>query len=211
MQSPVPRPHAAPAISRGERVVRGTAIASAASLTAAASHALAGGQVTWLSVLATTLLALPLSTALAGRKFALWRLALAVGAAQFVYHWSFAGLGSFPLEGAGTTPASLHAAHLAQLQGFVPDLPANATATTAGLAMLLGHTVAAAVTIALLHSGDRALRAIARLVRRVVPFSRAVTVTALRVSRVPAPAFAWCRPRPALFSVISHRGPPRAA
>lgn len=207
MQSQTARRNVAASINRGERTMRGAAIAGAATLTAAASHALAGGEVTAFSVFATALLALPLSIALAGRKIGMWRLAVAVSAAQFVYHWCFAGLGLFsPAEAAAPTP--LHAAHLAQLQTFVPDL---AAAGAADAAMWFGHAFGAIVTIALLHRGERAMRGLARLVRRALPLACPLLPVAPRLARVTPISQVSALPRPAMFTVISHRGPPAAA
>lgn len=205
MTSRVAQQTAAPAMSRGVRTARGAAIAVSASLLAAASHALAGGEVTELSVLATAIFALPLSMALAGRRPSLWRLTLAVSIAQFVYHWCFAGFGLFSERGGLSTPAPLHAAHLAQLESFVPDL---ATAATAGAAMWLSHAVAAVITIALLYRGEVAYRVLAQLVQRVLPRVRfAIAVAPRRVVLVPSRRVA-APLQLAQLSPISHRGPP---
>lgn len=195
-------------MSRGERTLRGAAIAGAATVTAAAAHALAGGEVTLLSVLATAILALPLSTALAGRTLGLWRISIAVTLAQFVYHWCFAGLGLVSPGTEAAAPAPLHAAHLAQMQTFVPDL---AAAGAADAAMWLGHALGGIITIALMHRGERALRALARLIRRALPLERPASVAVPRPAQLLAAAGAAVLPRPGFFTVISHRGPPAAA
>ena len=54
-------------MSRASRTARGAFGALAATLLAAASHSLAGGSVTLFALVATSLLALPLCVALAGR------------------------------------------------------------------------------------------------------------------------------------------------
>ncbi|MHA3723140.1 hypothetical protein ACXR2T_04610 [Leucobacter sp. HY1910] len=207
MQSMTARRLAAAPMSRGERTVRGAAVAGAATLTAAASHALAGGEVTLFSVVATAILALPLSTALAHRRLGLWRLTLAVTAAQFVYHWCFAGLGLLTPGTPGTLrpPAPLHAAHLAQMQNFVPDLAAAGAADTA---MWVGHALGALITIALMHRGERAARALARLVGRALPLSHPAAVTVPRTARAVCTPGVLELPQPVFFAVISHRGPP---
>ena len=195
-------------LSRAARVGRGAAGSLAATALAAASHTLAGGVVTWLAVLATALVALPLSVALAGRVGSLWRLSLAVGAAQVLYHWSFAGLGAAS-GGAAPSAAPAHAAHLAAVDAFSPAL---AQAGGADALMWAGHGVAAAATIALLHRGERAVLALLSLVRRAVPVAHPAVPPVLQRPRVPVAA-----PAPALrlrlFSpaAITHRGPPRAA
>jgi len=107
-----------PAMSRAVRTARGAFGALTATVLAAASHALAGGDVTAFAVVTTALFALPLCVLLAGRTGSLWRLALAVSAAQFVYHWSFSGLG---IAGSASSaePVPLHAMHLG---AFAPAL-----------------------------------------------------------------------------------------
>lgn len=192
-------------MSRTARTARGTLGALAATLLAAASHALAGGTVTALSIAATALVALPLCVALAGRLGSLWRLALAVCASQFLYHWSFWGLGATSPAGASPRPQG-HAAHLATV--FSPDLVSNGTADAW---MWAAHAVAALLTIALLHRGERAAIGMAQLVLRVLP---------LALPRIPAlPVGAGLRlhdravhlrERLTVLSAISHRGPPLA-
>lgn len=196
-------------MSRALRTARGASGAFAATLLAAASHALAGGQVTLLALVATSVLALPLCVALAGRVASLWRLTVAVGVSQFVYHWSFAGLGT-PPSGSTVADASLaagpHAGHLAMLS-FTPQLTA---AAPSGMWMWGAHTIAAALTIALLHRGERSVQAMLRLLLRAValPMPGAVAVTH---TKQPAAPLSFERPLPdrlALLSPISHRGPP---
>lgn len=205
MESNEVRQAAPPAMSRGVRTVRGIAISVAATLLAASSHALAGGQVTVFSVVATAIFALPLAVALVGRTPALWRLSLSVGIAQLVYHWCFAGLGLFSARGNLSSPAPLHAMHLAQLETFVPDL---ATAAAAGAAMWLSHAVAAILTIALLYRGEIAYRLLVQLVRRALPRPRIAVVT-LPHPVILFPAIRVAAPqRLAQLTSITHRGPP---
>lgn len=199
-------------MSRAVRTARGAAGALIASLFAAASHALAGGIITPLAVIATTILALPLCVALAGRTGSLWRLSLGVAASQFVYHWTFAGLGmpstlATGAESSGATasaPVSPHAAHLSALP-FTPELISSGAADAW---MWLSHAVAAALTIALMHRGERAALTLARVILRALP------VTVPRPLNVPErtpPLLEFRTPlrlRAALLSPISHRGPP---
>lgn len=210
MQSSRHAARARPAIrvSRGARVLRGAAGALVATLLAAASHGIAGGVITWASVVATVIFTLPLCVALAGRVGSLWRLSVAVAASQFVYHWTFAGLGLTSGAATGAPMSSPHAAHLAAIQSFAPDL---ASAGAADASMWFWHAVAAALTIGLLARGERAGNALLRTLLRALPVA---------VVRSPLPA-----PRPALqlaaprfplrdqlFSsaAITHRGPPCA-
>ncbi|GAB2551034.1 hypothetical protein [Leucobacter ruminantium] len=204
---PAVRPRRAHRASRGARTLRGTLGAAAATLIAAASHSLAGGSLTWQALAATAILSLPVCVLLAGRAASLWRLSLAVCTSQFLFHWSFAGLGAPTATG---SPAPLHAAHLAALERFAPT-PLASGAAEADAAMWLGHAVAALLTIALLHRGERAGLALLRLIRRALPCA---APRLSPVSRRPAPT-AVIRPialRDRLFSssAITHRGPPLA-
>lgn len=156
-------------MSRGVRVARGAAGALITTLLAAASHAAAGGVTTLFAVTATTLFALPLCVALAGRTGSLWRLSVGVGVSQFVYHWSFAGLGVASASPTASAIAeSPHAAHLAQMQRFVPEL---AAAGAADALMWVSHALSAILTIAVLHRGERAIIALGTMLRdAVIPF-----------------------------------------
>lgn len=198
-------------LSRAARAWRGVGGALAATLLAAASHGLAGGALSWLAIAATAILALPVCTALAGRIGSLWRLALAVSASQFLYHWLFSWIGASGGGRPGAEAVSPHAAHLgAQLA------PAGAAglgpAATADTAMWAGHAVAALLTIALLHRGERAFLALVRLVRKALPLRRpsALVVPSRLPSLVSWAPIASARSR-LLSTVISHRGPPAAA
>ncbi|MBL3686615.1 hypothetical protein D3248_06570 [Leucobacter zeae] len=205
-------------MTRAVRATRGAAGALSATLFAAASHALAGGAITGFAVVASAILALPLCTALAGRVGSLWRLALAVVVSQFVFHWSFSGLGiasGAAVDGAAgeSTPAGSHEAHLAALHAFAPTLVSTGLATS-GTAMWAGHAVAAAATIALLHRGERAFLRLVRLIRRALPTAAPRPV---RLARAERPEPAAPRAVAPLFdrllasATISHRGPPAAA
>lgn len=194
--------------SRPVRALRGTAGSVIAALFAAASHAAAGGEITWLAVLVTTTLALPLCVLLAGRVASLWRLTLAIGGAQFLYHWVFAGLGMGSSDSGA--PAPLHAVHLATLQSLSP----TATPEAAGAAMWGWHAVAAAFTIALVYRGERAAIAVLRLVRRAVavPAQHAHTSPRPAIPRITTVApLTALRDRLLSTAAITHRGPPLAA
>ncbi|UOR02844.1 hypothetical protein MUN77_05910 [Leucobacter allii] len=201
------RARASARMGRGVRAARGASGALVATLLAAASHGLAGGAITWLAVAATALLALPLCTALAGRVGSLWRLVVGVGAAQFVYHWSFAGLGTGTAAGGAAEALPAHAAHLAALQRFTP------AAVPADGAMWLGHALAAVLTVALLHRGEQAVLSLARLVLRALPrsFPRLAPRHSSAAAAVPpAPEHAELRER-WLGVSLTHRGPPLPA
>ncbi|WP_053383557.1 hypothetical protein [Leucobacter celer] len=197
--------------SRAARAWRGLGGALAATLLAAASHGLAGGAISWLAITATAILALPICTALAGRVGSLWRLAIAVSASQFMYHWLFSWVGAGGTSRTGAEPVSPHAAHLgAQLAPT--EIGALGQTASADTAMWAGHAIAALITIALLHRGERAFLALVRLVRRALPLRRASAVPV--PPRVPQ-LLSWgpiasVRSR-LLSTVITHRGPPAAA
>lgn len=216
-------------MSRAVRTARGAFGAFAATVLAAASHALAGGVVTPMAVFATTLLALPLCVLLAGRIGSLWRLSLAVLSAQFVFHWSFSGLGTASGLGAGlgsgadanagigaAAPVSAHAAHLGlaspTLVGSLADPSAAGAAVTAGAAdagMWAAHVVAAMLTIALMHRGEHAFLRLARVLRSALPVRVPV---AKQLPARPAILSLFTalpsRAEPVFLSAISHRGPP---
>ena len=196
-------------LSRAARTARGALGASAATALAAASHALAGGQVTVLALIATTVLALPLCVVLAGRVASVWRLALGVSASQFIYHWSFAGLGV--ASGSSATVqggSSAHALHMSTAN-FVPVL---AEAGSSGWMMWIGHAVAAVATIALLASGERAILALGTLLTRLLPVALRPSAKHLVLPTLRG----WISREPTLhnrlisLSAISHRGPPAA-
>lgn len=197
---------------RALRVARGSAGAAGATLLAALSHSIAGGDMSWLAIVATTLVALPLCTALAGRVGSLWRLTAAVISAQFLFHWSFAGLGiSASASGAallGGGPGSAHGAHHLALETFTPS------AMGADTLMWLLHAVAAILTIGLLHRGERAGLALMGLLRRALPLSEPklqIIEYHLATRRTVAPRVSDLGAR--LFSpaAITHRGPPSCA
>lgn len=198
--------------ARRTRVLRGIAGTLIVTVFAAASHSIGGGEITWLALVATAILALPICVALAGRVASLWRLVVAVSTAQFLYHWSFAGLGgdyrpagSEALPGALPVPA--HHAHHAAMFDFVPD----ASPATFGALMWASHAVAAALTVALLYRGERAAQSLLHVLQRIVfarPAARSCDLTLQRVR--PAGSFRLPQFSSRLFTAgaITHRGPP---
>lgn len=198
------------AMSRAVRTARGAFGALAATLLAAVSHSLAGGVMTAFAIVATTLFALPLCVLLAGKIGSLWRLAIAVSVAQFVYHWSFAGIGATQLGaiGQGSAAVSPHAAHLGLLTAS-PFVPTAAIAANAEAWMWAAHALAATLTVALMHSGERAFLHVARLLRSAVPvrIPGAIQLPA-RPAILEVFYAAPSRVAPVFLSAISHRGPP---
>ncbi len=196
-------------MSRAVRTARGAFGALVATMLAATSHALAGGAVTPIAVVATTLFALPLCVLLAGRVGSLWRLSIAVVVAQFVYHWSFSGLGlATSLSSPSGEPVSPHAAHLGMLP---PSLftPEATTAYSADAWMWAAHALAAILTITLMHRGERAVLHLVRVLRGAVPV-RVPSVVRLPERRAILEIFTALpsRAEPVFLSAISYRGPP---
>lgn len=195
-------------MSRQARTARGAIGAALATVLAAASHSLAGGEVSAFAVIVTAIIALPVCVALAGRIGSLWRVGLAVGASQFLYHWAFAGIGaSASLSLGAAFPMGSHAAHLASLQRFVPDA---VEAGSADALMWALHALAAVVSTILISRGERAALALGRSLRRALP--RPVTPAAFE-RPAPAPILIEApvlRDQVARFAAWSLRGPPLA-
>lgn len=199
-------------MSRAVRTTRGVIGASISTVLAAASHALAGGDISPLAIIATTLFVLPLCVALAGKTGSVWRLSLAIGGSQFFYHWTFSGIG---VGVAGFNPlgafsSSSHAAHLAALERFAP---AVVEAAAADVTMWILHAVGALVTIALIARGERAVMHLVRAIRRALPLPavfEASTIhrpVATRAHLTRAPL----SDQLLALSPLSRRGPPCAA
>lgn len=190
-------------MSRAVRTARGALAASAATLLAAVSHSIAGGDITPAAVVATFMLALPVCVALAGRMGSLWRLSTAVVLSQVPYHWTFWGLGTGSATESGSALTG-HAAHLSVV--FSPSAVASGAAEAS---MWLSHAVAAVVTIALLHRGERAALRVARVIRRALPLTIPEALPVPDPVNVSQPIhLARVRDFWVWRSPISHRGPP---
>lgn len=201
-------------MSRAVRTARGVSGALISTLLAAASHTLAGGTITPIAVIATAVLVLPLCVALAGRMGSLWRLSLGVVLSQFLYHWTFSGLGLATATQSSQTEAAEvlgpHAAHLSALS-FAPDLIESGAAD---LWMWGAHGAAAAVSVALMHRGELAALRLLQLVRaalvRCLPLPAKIGAYE-RPSIRPSQTTDALREQLTMLSAISHRGPPRVA
>ncbi|MFB2598985.1 hypothetical protein ACEXQE_14435 [Herbiconiux sp. P17] len=149
--------------SRGVRVARGLTAAGVAVFVAAFSHAAAGGRAPGAVGLALAVaLSAVVCVVLARRRLSVTALAISVLISQFALHVLFevgAGSGSDVVLTQTThhghitmtvaTDASTGAAHPGHDSGW----------------MWVGHAVAAVVTIALLHRGERTLRELLALAR----------------------------------------------
>lgn len=173
-----------------------------ATVVAAAAHTLAGGGApSPLFCAVVAALAVPGATALAGARPALWRTTLAVGGSQLLFHLLFAATGDL-----GAWDASAAHVHGAPVVVAATAAPA---AGTAGTAMTAWHLLAAAVTIAAVHRGERAVRAVAQWLPRLLPRvvvedARTPVHSAPRPVPVAVPAL---RPRRSI-GAVSRRGPP---
>ena len=189
--------------------MRGAIGAAMATVLAAASHSLAGGEVAPVSLLVTAVIALPFCVALAGKIASAWRVLLAVGASQFLYHWAFAGLGVTSGFPAGSQAAlGPHAAHLASLERFVPTVAAAGSADSLMWAL---HAVAAVISTVLIVRGEAAVLALGKSLRRVLP--RPFALAAIQRPSLPVLLREAPRLRDQLLNYLawSLRGPPISA
>ena len=194
-------------LSRPQRVARGSLAAVTSTVLAAGSHALGGAEVTALSVAATAALAWPVCVLLSGRAGSILRLTAAVVASQFVFHWSFAGLGASPgfASGRGAAVAA-HTVHTSPVSGL--SITEVAVAESTAL-MWASHALAAAVTIALIARGESAARSLRRLLHRVTRSRPTIGPRPARSAQHPPG-----NPLPFLLerlhglSAMSSRGPP---
>jgi len=189
---------------RAIRTLRGLAAGGVATIVAAASHGLGGGGLPGVAGLALALaFSVIVSIALAGRRLSLVRLAASVAISQLGFHLVFSTLG-----GAGEVIVS--GGH----HGVVRVSTAAEALGHASPLMWLAHAVAAAVTVAALVRGERAISAIIDTTRMLLTalFSPRVTVAApvaLTHRPTSAPSIA---PRSArdLVAAGGLRGPPAA-
>lgn len=214
--------------TRWGRTLRGSVTAVIAVFLAAVSHA-AGGSAAPGSVGVAVALAfaIVICIALAGAKLSLFRLTVSVALSQLLFHFLFS-LGGVSGTVAPTVAEQHHGSSgLTTAALLIPALPAsNATPTLLGATahdghgdgwMLLAHAVAAVVTIAALHRGEAAVRAIMRLAAS--PFYAAVRASTQRTpwyggaARIRIVATRDFIPvaATAVLSSLRHRGPPETA
>ncbi|MFQ6485020.1 hypothetical protein [Brachybacterium epidermidis] len=166
------------------RLVRGAAAATVATAVALTGHVLGGGVVpSFLGVLLPWWLSVAVCTVLAGSRFSLPRMALAVTGSQALFHGLFmAGTPGDPSAHLVAPPGDhlghgVHHGHLApggdaaapHAIGPVVDTPAHTAhgvgdlaqhalhGDHSGTAMILAHLLAAALTTVLLHRGESVL------------------------------------------------------
>ncbi|MEV7768681.1 hypothetical protein [Microbacterium sp. NPDC086615] len=167
---------------RGTRVVRGAVAAAVATFIALLSHVTAGGALPGaVGILVPLALSFVACTVLAGRRLSALRLGFAVGISQVLFHTLFV-LGSF---GPGASAGHVHGGTDA-----VPALGADAVMMTmAPDATMWGWhvVVAAALTTAALHRGERTVAHLRELALRLAGWLRA-RVHILTVAPGPVPA-----------------------
>ncbi|AGW42570.1 hypothetical protein O159_26600 [Leifsonia xyli subsp. cynodontis DSM 46306] len=196
--------------SRGARVVRGFAAAGVATLVAALFHVAGGGQAPSAVALTLSLTFSSLACiALAGKRLALWRLALSVLLSQFLFHALFS---LSPSESFSGMPAGGHfhaGMHLTLLPGAATD-PAL---VVEGWAMWLAHIAAAALTIVVLRHGEHTFWAVCGFasyrLRRFFDRVAGPCPTAAGTSRGRVEPVPLTLPSPrAVLGGMRHRGPP---
>ena len=185
--------------SRLARVARGTAAASFATFVAAFSHSLAGGSTSWLGLTAALVIAIMVCTLLTARTLSLWRLALSIGASQFLFHALFGSVG---------TPVIVQHTMQSVLTMHTTDAPLahSHTAST----MWLAHVVAALATVLAFRFGEKAFWSVADTARLLLARLLVVTIPVLAI---PRPVVAVDRrfvpsDLALLLSSMRHRGPP---
>lgn len=192
--------------SRVSRVARGALAASVATWAALLSHVAGGGPLPgWLGIAVPFALSLFVCTALTGRRLSLPRLTLAVTGSQLLFHTLF-------VLGTITPSAMPHEHHMA----LMTDAGGTAAAICADPLMWAMHGLAAVLTIALLHRGERAVQRLIALAAEIAGWVRRRILTAVlaleAVDRpTPAPASADVPVlRSVAVRVAAGRGPPRA-
>lgn len=183
--------------SRWARVARGATAAAFATFVAALSHTAAGGSTpSVVGIAASLLLSVAVSTVLAGRAPALWRLAASVAVSQVLFHFVFSSVG-----------APVVAPHVHHVERFAPEA-VHAHAST----MWFAHVLAGLVTIVAFRYGESALRGLRDTLRlfvvRLVTAPSVSTAPEHPAARVSADRVFVPRERTLFLSPMRHRGPP---
>ena len=180
---------------------------SLATFAALAGHVTAGGQMpAALGILVPWVLSFMICVLLAGRKLSVIRLSISVAISQFLFHVLFV-LGT--ITPTGTVAPHVHGAPL-----VLPASSGVADAVVADASMWFGHLVAAALTVAALHRGERVLLALRDLAVQAVRWmQRRVDVTlvapASLIGKKVAPLFGLATPTDdPLLSTLRGRAPP---
>lgn len=194
--------------SRAPRVLRGSIAATVATFVAMMSHVAAGGTVPgWLGIAVPWTLSVAVCTMLVGRALSLVRLSLGVVVSQLLYHGLFV-LGAVAPSGTPTTGHDHGHTIAVSTEALTVPLAADP-------AMWVSHALAAVVTVAALHRGERSLlrlRDVAALLlawlRRSVRRIRIDLIPALRVELPRDVEVGFFAPLDPIAGVIRRRGPP---
>ncbi|MDL5353002.1 hypothetical protein [Microbacterium sp. zg-YB36] len=184
--------------TRQVRALRGTAAAVIATLVAATAHTLSGGGAPHpLLVVSVAALAAPLAVWLTGRRPAWWRTALVVTGAQALFHGAFALAGD-------ALPLSAGHAHLS------PQRPAGTVTASTDIdpVMIVGHVIAALVTILAVRHGEQLLQRLGRGIRHLA--ARTAAAPPAPLVRRPSLTVRVAPVRRSLIldCALSRRGPP---
>jgi hypothetical protein len=186
--------------------VRGAAASATATLLAAVSHTIGGGQPpSALLMLSTAVLLAPLAVLIVGRRMHLVGIAGSVAVTQVMFHVIFAITGQPPIAGIAFE-AHQHGALTAAGHTLTAMPPSHAVHTDA--LMLFAHFCAAVITTVLLWRGELLLRAVVRWVRTVLRHRAPLLLshTTFRTSPIEGlPAGPLSR---VLLSDVCRRGPP---
>ncbi|MFJ4037041.1 hypothetical protein ACIPVB_03060 [Microbacterium sp. NPDC090007] len=188
---------------RAQRAGRGIAAAAVATFLATVSHGAVDSHLPSAVNIAVALcLATPVCVLLAGRTMSWWRLSTAVVLSQALFH----GILALDLTASGAAAASHHGPTVIAWDAVAPAHVAHSPW------MWVAHAFAAAVTIAALGRGERALRAIAGFVVAVLAVLRPFRGLGVQTDAVrPAPEPLLLTRAMTVLSPMRHRGPPRAA
>ncbi|MCS5717347.1 hypothetical protein N1027_04260 [Herbiconiux sp. CPCC 205763] len=203
--------------SRGVRVARGLTAAAVAVFVAAFSHAAAGAEAPGaVGVTLAVALSAVVCVVLARRQLSLPALAVSVMTSQFALHLLF-GVGAGSASGISLGQTTHHG-HVAMT--VVTDAatgPAHPGHDSGW--MWVGHALAALATIALLHRGERTIRALLGLAR--ARFEAVWSLVRLAFAEpgwvgshsraVGLPVIDLLRDLGVLLGSRRHRGPPVAA
>lgn len=213
---------------RSLRLLRGTAAASIATLVSLSGHVLGGGDMpALLGILLPWVLSLAVCITLAGEGLALLRTSLAVISSQALFHLLFR-IGAPTDAVSSASASSAHGSHTMQgMQGMQGMLGAEGSGTMTGHAssmhgaagvstpMLLGHLVAAVLTIVILRHGEATLLRASAIVRQALlrlrvpmPRLRAVPPVAPRALPRETRTLPLRRVLDDAGSVMRRRGPP---
>lgn len=200
---------------RAGRVFRGSIAALLATFVATVSHSSATAHPpAMLGILLGLGIAAPICVLMAGRTHSWWRLSIAVGASQALFHSLLSlqlgeGAGAAGGTGAATGSHLAHAEHASAATGALLSTPTAHPAESPW--MWLAHAIAAVITVVALGLGERAVRLLARLVSRA--FRALLPGRAMHAAPgAPAPI-----PEPVVLlgltvlSVMRRRGPPVTA